>query len=387
MDLLLVHRIEKEHISGSREGFSLDIVELPISNTNANILGRDEPPPGYHFATDLNPDYRRWCIEIGVGTPFQKLLVTTDSRAPDFMIQSTLIDPVMLVNNAAVYDPRKSTTASVVSGMSFRQVYAGGTLDYSGIIMADNLRIGNLVFAGFMFECTNKTKTVIGAGERPQLGSLGLNLDPNGMATGPTRIASWFPAIMSYLNVPVFTFDFSTRTQKGTIDFGYIDPKKYNGTIAYTSVEPGSTEWIVGISGWAVGTTFWRNSFRIIIDTADKGPMRVPRWALDNYFQWVSNNITWSEKHQTYQFPCKTQLKDVVWGIGDQEKRGISWQDLVKYYVDGTGPDAWCISDLRGGFSMDNGQELYFWGRMIQRTVFLVFDYGNRRIGFGDKDN
>lgn len=115
--------------------------------------------------------------------------------------------------------------------------------------------------------------------------------------------------------------------------------------------------------------------------------MRVPRWALDNYFQWVSNNITWSEKHQTYQFPCKTQLKDVVWGIGDQEKRGIAWQDLVKYYVDGTGPDAWCISDLRGGFNMDNGQELYFWGRMIQRTVFLVFDYGNRRIGFGDKDN
>lgn len=70
----------------------------------------------------------------------------------------------------------------------------------SGPVVQDNVKVGNLVIAKFMFECVNKTSKELGVAGEPSHGGWGMNLDPNGMNTRPNRISSWFPAIMNYLN-------------------------------------------------------------------------------------------------------------------------------------------------------------------------------------------
>ncbi|KAH6684606.1 aspartic peptidase domain-containing protein [Halenospora varia] len=301
-----------------------------------------------------------------------------------------LIDPAIR-HNAVLYDPYVSSTAGQVVGYSFAQSYGTGALSMSGPVVQDNVKVGNLVIAKFMFECVNKTSKELGVAGEPSHGGWGMNLDPNGMNTRPNRISSWFPAIMNYLNSQVFCIDWNRATDTGTIDFGYADPAKYTGAMAYTPVEPGSQLWIFPISGIAIGTTFFRGEFRVMMDTGDPGwGFKIPRWAVDEYFKALFpgkglDSLVWNEQHSTYQIPCATQLIDIVWGVGLEEKRGIGWKDLKKYYIQGVSTE-WCLCDVSSEHGMDNGKEIYHWPQWVQKRNYMVYDYGNRRVGFGGKD-
>lgn len=128
-----------------------------------------------------------------------------------------------------------------------------------------------------------------------------------------------------------------------------------------------------------------------MMDTGDPGwGFKIPRWAVDEYFKALFpgkglDSLVWNEQHSTYQIPCATQLIDIVWGVGLEEKRGIGWKDLKKYYIQGVSTE-WCLCDVSSEHGMDNGKEIYHWPQWVQKRNYMVYDYGNRRVGFGGKD-
>jgi hypothetical protein len=107
----------------------------------------------------------------------------------------TLI-PVKMRGDAPVYDPKKSSTVAVVKGLTWSESYSGGAYKYTGIVVTDVVKVGSITFANFAFEVCETSKTQVGGAP---YGTFGLNIDTNGQPTTPTRIPSWFPAVMDYL--------------------------------------------------------------------------------------------------------------------------------------------------------------------------------------------
>ncbi|KAG4435629.1 hypothetical protein IFR05_008876 [Cadophora sp. M221] len=290
---------------------------------------------------------------------------------------STLI-PLSVRGNAPVYDPTKSTTAKKIDGMTFRQSYAGGSYVYSGVVYTDAIKIGSLTFSNYAFEVCETSKTQVGG---PPYGTFGLNIDPNGMPTKPDRIKSWFPAVMGYLHAPLFAVDYHRSTSKGTFDFGFIDENKYTGSIGYTSVLANNGgQWVVSISGFAVGTTFIKRSFNTLVDTGGVATLQFPRWAIDRYFAQVPNS-TWNEARNSYQFPCdnvKYPLPDIVFGVGDSVKLTIPGKNLEHVLFNSA-------LNQCGTYITAGSDDQVLWAKKVIENLYVVFDYGNRRMGFANK--
>lgn len=175
--------------------------------------------------------------------------------------------------------------------------------------------------------------------------------------------------------------DFHQSRGNGTFDFGFIDTNKYHGSIAYSSVvADNGGEWVFPISGFAVGSTFIKNSFNVLLDTGNPDGLSFPRWAVDRYFAQIPNT-TWQETSSTYSFPCgqKMNFPDIVFGVGDSFKAVIPGGVMGLYWFDQK--KNLCVGAMR---SVKNGEKAG-WGKLIIQNLYVVFDYGNKRVGFANK--
>lgn len=175
----------------------------------------------------------------------------------------------------------------------------------------------------------------------------------------------------------VFCIDFRRNRFTGVIDFGYIDSKKYNGTITYTNITQ-QTLWAINIDGIGIGSGAYRHApFEVIFDTGGDG-LVFPRWAMDAYFAQVPNS-TWDPTINTYLFSCdwflRGSLPNITFGIGDTY-RGVIPADHIHVAIR---HDSVCFSSLRAG-------DRPFWGTSVIASQFVVFDYGGKRMGFAHKN-
>lgn len=176
--------------------------------------------------------------------------------------------------------------------------------------------------------------------------------------------------------VPVFTVDFHKSTSRGTFDFGRIESTKYVGDIFYASVVPDNGGlWVVPISGIVIRSTFVKLSFNVLIDTGNRNGFEIPRWALDRYFGQIPD-VVWNDYWSTYYFPCNHPLPDLILGVGDTGKVRISGRAIEIFEEDARGDRCRCNLHEGGG-----------WGKQIIELLFVVFDYGNRRVGLAEKSS
>ncbi|KAL5316994.1 hypothetical protein ACEPPN_016046 [Leptodophora sp. 'Broadleaf-Isolate-01'] len=117
-----------------------------------------------------------------------------------------------------------------------------------------------------------------------------------------------------------------------------------------------------------------------MIDTRGGGSLEFPRWALDRYFAQIPNS-TWNAARNTYQFPCHTvkhPLPDIVFGVGDSAKITIPGTALRH------GPFNSTMNQC-GTFIAAGPDDQVLWAKNVMENLYVVFDYGNRRVGFADK--
>lgn len=174
---------------------------------------------------------------------------------------------------------------------------------------------------------------------------------------------------------PVIT-DFHKSTSKVTFDFGAIDRNKYVGEISYASVvADNGGQWIIPISGVLIGKTFWKLSFNVLIDTGNPDSLEISRWALDYHSAQIPHAI-WISDVGTYSFPCDFPLPDLILGVGDPGRVRIRGNFTETFKVDENANI--CRSNLHDGSA---------WGKNIIELLFVVFDYGNRRVGLAQKSS
>jgi Eukaryotic aspartyl protease len=129
------------------------------------------------------------------------------------------------------------------------------------------------------------------------------------------------------------------------------------------------------MSGMQAGSSgFIATNFDIIVDTGTNGG-NVPRWVADEYFTnfpGSSFNSDWG----TYQYPCSQQLIDLSFEAGGQ-----LLTIPASYLGNGCINSACniCISQL----FTTTGTAL--WGRPFLEALFVVFDWGNGKVGFAKK--
>ena len=167
-------------------------------------------------------------------------------------------------------------------------------------------------------------------------------------------------------------------TSNGTYNFGYIDESRYTGDIGYASIMGSGSLWMVQFSGLqlANGTFTSFDDWNVTMDTGTGGST-IPRNVAEAYFAQVDGSI-FDKGRSTFIFPCSSKLVDFTFGIGDF--RGTIPADALQTGAVDDGD--MCLSKIHvaGG-----GSSAPIWGQSFIEQLFVVFDWGNARVGFAKK--
>lgn len=178
--------------------------------------------------------------------------------------------------------------------------------------------------------------------------------------------------------VPVFTVSLSLRSP-GTIDFGFIDPSKYIGSIAYTPVTvipntPGGF-WAFNWTGFAIGNgRFNYTNIQVMLDTGGN-ISQLPQSILKKFYAQVEG--AYQQPDGGYAFPCESKIPDFAFGVGNSHIV-VSGRNLIfNPLADGIN----CYGAVQG-----TSENSYVYMTVpFLTSIFVVHDYGAMRMGFANR--
>jgi aspergillopepsin I len=117
--------------------------------------------------------------------------------------------------------------------------------------------------------------------------------------------------------------------------------------------------------------------FQVAFDTGTNGGT-ISRTIADLYWSQVTGAV-WNDAWQNYLYPCATTLPDFVIQLADGNRVGIPNEGL--FWKEGDGADAgMCATSLAIGDGDDT-----LWGQPWIEKWFVIFDWGNHRLGVANK--
>ncbi|KAL2138427.1 hypothetical protein VTI28DRAFT_6791 [Corynascus sepedonium] len=335
-----------------------------VNQTNTNVRAR------HTSVVDVGAN---WYIQAWIGTPGEPFYLLADSGAPNLSIESTLLPPEAQ-GDVPKYDPSKSSTAQQEPGYTYSECFGSGYCD-NGVVYRDVFTVGQIAVTNMhIMVQTNNTEKSYGI----RSGNLGLNIDRKGMVTEPNRLPTWFETIIPSLDEPLWTVDWHRSTQTGQFQFGFIDSSKYVGDIAYGPVTTDGGLWTIEVQGVGAGyddANFHNKKFEVVVDTGTGGGT-ISRAVADLYWRGVPN-AKWDDGWDNYLYPCDQILPDFVIQLADGRKIGIP-DEALRW----KGENGWCATVLAVG-----GEDNTLWGGNWIQNFFVVFDWGNSRVGFARKSS
>lgn len=176
----------------------------------------------------------------------------------------------------------------------------------------------------------------------------------------------------------MFTVALSPKAP-GTIDFGFIDPAKYTGTIAYTPVTiiPGTTGgfWAFNWTGFAIGNgSFNKTNIQVMVDTGGN-ISQLPQSIIRKFFAQVRG--AYQQSDGGWNFPCAAVIPSLTFGVGNS-RIVISGKNFIfNPLADGIN----CYSAVQG---TNDGSYVYMNVPFLE-SIFVVHDYGAMRMGFANR--
>jgi aspergillopepsin I len=166
----------------------------------------------------------------------------------------------------------------------------------------------------------------------------------------------------------------------GTYNFGYIDDSQYTGEIAYT---PAFTNKyghrLFNASGYSIGSGKVRNVTITAIPDTGSSLVALPNDIAADYWSSVPGSISLrgqSDEIQ-YAYPCNSDLPDFNLNIGDQT---VTVPGKYMKYVESGRPGT-CIGGITGGDAL---APFSIFGDVFLKSVFVIFDDGQDRVGFAN---
>lgn len=160
------------------------------------------------------------------------------------------------------------------------------------------------------------------------------------------------------------------------MDFGFIDSSKYVGSITYTPVVtyaawPASGYWLFNWSGFAVGNrAFNASSHQILTDTGTNFII-LPESIATTYYARVKGSYM---SDGGWTFPCTTTLPTFTFGVGSSRFTVGAKHMIFIALDDGIN----CI----GAIQPTGEDNFAIFGVPWINALYLVHDYGKKRIGF-----
>ncbi|RDL36595.1 Acid protease [Venustampulla echinocandica] len=317
-----------------------------------------------------------YTFPVKIGTPPQTLRILFDTGSGDFWVWSWLM-PGTLTAGRNIYNGSNSTSSGRWDGQSFNINYQQGNA--YGLVWQDTVVLegdgGQLGVAGNPIECAQN----IGGTHLPALtgidGMLGLNMWVND-SESPNPQQTWFNFILPKLSAPLFTANF-VRNGVGTIDFGFINPTKYTGSIAYTPVVPlngwpQSGYWLFNWSGFAIGTRNFNSTELQVLTDSGCNIVLLPQSISHNYYSRVQG--AFQQSNGFWAFPCAATLPSFTFGVGST--RIVMGAKHMIYIALDDGIN--CLGAIQ-----DTAENSYaIIGSPWFEGLFVVHDYGGNRIGF-----
>lgn len=168
------------------------------------------------------------------------------------------------------------------------------------------------------------------------------------------------------------------RNGIGIIDFGFIDQKKYIGSIAYTPITiipGGGAFWAFNWTGFAIGSDkFNRTNIQVMTDTGGNLSM-MPESIANRYYKLVTGS--YKQGDGAWIFPCKATLPNFVFGVGNSKIVVAGKNFILTNLPDGIN----CI----GGIQSREEDTYVFLSIPFMQSIFVVHDYGNMRMGFANR--
>lgn len=190
----------------------------------------------------------------------------------------------------------------------------------------------------------------------------------------PTQRTTLFDTSLSSLAAPLFTANLK-RGAPGTYNFGYIDNAQYTGAITYTALTS-TAFWQINLSGYAVGSKpFKTQSVTAIVDTGST-LLILPQSIVNDYYSNISG-ARYSTSWGSYLYPCKSIIPDFTFGA-DKYRGKIPGAYMTFAQINAT--------HCYGGLQSNGGSSLSILGDILIKAQFIVFDAGNKRLGFAAKN-
>ncbi|CAG8973816.1 hypothetical protein HYALB_00005561 [Hymenoscyphus albidus] len=322
---------------------------------------------------------------VGMGedlnqNPVQTLQILFDTGSGDFWVWSWLM-PETITQGRRIYNASNSHASARWPGQSFNIPYASGSaygLVYQDTVWADGLEFG---LTGTPVECAQD----VGGDRLKQLtnvdGIMGLNTWTTD-SESPQPQQTWLSfSVDNLLAESVFTIAL-VRNGIGTIDFGVIDKSKYTGNIIWTPVVPtpgwaASGYWLFEWSGWAIGRGAYNRTTNLVLTDSGTNLTLLPLSMAKKYYAQVAGAYQLSTGFWT--FPCASTLPSFTFGIG-AARVTIQPKNMVFLELD---DNVMCLGAIQN--TEEDGFVLL--GTPWLEGLFLVHDYGRKRLGFAARTN
>ncbi|KAI9172535.1 Endothiapepsin [Paramyrothecium foliicola] len=309
---------------------------------------------------------------VQIGTPAQTLNLDFDTGSSDLWVFSTETASSD-VNGQSLYNPTKSSTAKKLSGYSWSISYGDGSSS-SGDVYTDKVSVGGLVVTAQAVEAAQTVSDSF-TSETNLDGLLGLAFSSINTVE-PRQQTTFFDTAASKLTSRVFTADLK-HSAPGKYNFGYIDSSAYTGAISYVPVDSSQGFWEFKASGYAVGSAALSSTS--IDGIADTGTtlLLLPASIVRAYYAQVSGAQN-SNSAGGYIFPCSATLPSFSFGVGSS--RFTIPGKYINY-----APVSRGSSSCFGGLQSSAGIGINIFGDIALKAGFVVFDGGNKRLGWAAK--
>lgn len=206
-------------------------------------------------------------------------------------------------------------------------------------------------------------------------GILGLGMS-SGNTVRPTPQKTFIDNIKGDLAKPLFTANLK-KGVPGNYNFGYLDQSEYKGKIGYTPVDEDEPYWKIVVDGYQVGAKgkYTATPWPAIVDTGTS-LLLLPGAMVDKYYAQVKGS-QYDRLVGMMVFPCDAKLPDFIFHVG--KYNGTVPGQYINYGKSSAG------GNCHGGIQSAEGVPFAVIGDVLLKSQFVVFDIGEKRVGFAAK--
>ncbi|OCH94481.1 acid protease [Obba rivulosa] len=323
------------------------------------------------------PAHTEYVVPVTIGTPGVTLNLDFDTGSSDLWVWSSeLAGEGKRESKAhAIYDPSKSSTAKKTEG-TWNISYGDGS-SASGNVYTDNVTVAGITIKGQAVELAkNLSSSFLSDGGND--GLLGLAW-PAINTVQPQPVATPVENMMKQklVDPQVFTVKLGHGDEASFYSFGFIDKTVTSQPISYASVDNSQGFWQVPSTSWTInGEEQNREGNTTILDTGTTLCL-VDDSVVEAIYQAIEG-ARYDNSQGGWKYPSNAQIPTVTFAVGDTQFT-VNEKDFG-------------FGDAGNGFTFggiqsrgDNPFDIF--GDVFLKSVYVVFDQGETRVGLAQRED